>query len=437
MGRIGLAVLVVVLGFATGAARAADFAPVDTPGPPLDVPAARLAAALQCSPGVDHAARSPVLLVPGTGATASQEFSWNYEPALIKLGIPWCGLTFPDSGNDDMQINGEYVVYAIRTMYARAGRRIAIYGHSQGGEVPRWALRFWPDTRAMVDDVVGAAGPNHGTVVAQAACGVRKPCQPSDWQASTTSNFVKALNSYQETFPGISYTEIYTHFDEEVQPNQNDSGTSSLHGGGGQITNVGVQDVCPNDVVEHLGVGSYDPVTWALLIDALGHAGPAVPSRIGLGVCVQRFMPGVNPATFPTDSANAAIDVETSPAQEVNGEPGLACYTTASCAASHRPAAVLGAAGTSTCVSLGILGFSLHADRGDSVTRVDAYLDGRLVLRRRGRRIAAVRVAVPATRAIVRIVTVSRHGTRRTSRRQVVGCRKGRPKTVTRRRRRR
>jgi len=69
----------------------------------------------------------------------------------------------------DIQGAGGYVVNGIRTMYARAGRRISIYGHSHGGEVPRWALRFWPDTRRMFADAVGAARPNHGTVVADAA----------------------------------------------------------------------------------------------------------------------------------------------------------------------------------------------------------------------------------------------------------------------------
>jgi triacylglycerol esterase/lipase EstA (alpha/beta hydrolase family) len=414
----------VAIAASPAAAPAARFAAVDTPGPALDVPAAQLAKSMQCSPGVDHATRAPVLLVPGTGATATQEFAWNYEPALTHLGVPWCGITFPDSGNDDMQVNGEYVVYAIRTMYARAGRRIAIYGHSQGGEVPRWALRFWPDTRAMVDDVVGAAGPNHGSVVADAACGIRKPCQPSDWQAQTTSQFTAALNSYQETFPGISYTEIYSHADEEVQPNQNDSGTSSLHGGGGRITNVAVQDICPNDSSEHLAVGSYDPVTWALLVDALDNDGPASPARVGLSPCTQQFMPGVDPATFPMNSLNAAIAVETSPSQELNGEGPLACYTTASCRKASGPVVSI------TCVGPGILRFVLHAARGDRVTHLAVYLDGRLVLRRHGRRIRMVRVSVPSAGARLRIVTVSQRGTRRTSTRRITGCRKGAPKTT-------
>ena len=436
MLRPCLAAAATLMVAAASPASARPFAPVDRPGPPLDVPAKDLGASLQCSSGVDHALRAPVLLVPGTGVRAGEEFSWNYEPALTARGIPWCGVSFPDSGNDDMQINGEYVVYAIRTMYARAGRRIAIYGHSQGGEVPRWALRFWPDTRAMVDDVVGAAGPNHGSVVADAACGVRKPCQPSDWQAQTHSQFTAALNSGQETFPGISYTEVYSHFDEEVQPNQDSSGTSSLHGGGGRITNAAVQDVCPNDTSEHLALGSYDPVTWALALDALDHDGPAETARVGLTPCTQQFMPGVNPATFPSDSTGTVIALETSHNQELDGEPPLACYTTASCAPppvarAGRPSPA-GALGRS-CTALGVLRFTLHAARGDRVVRVEAFVGGRRVLARAGHRLRTLAFHAPRPYATLRIVTVSRHGRRTISTRRLQGCRKGRPTTVVRR----
>src|SRR4051794_16555815 len=120
-------------------AAAADpaYAPPDRAGPPLSVPQDKLAAALECSRGVDGAKRAPVLLIPGTGASAKDNFSWNYEPAFDHLGIPWCAVTFPYNGNGDVQVNGEYVAYAIRTMHARAGRRVSIVGHSQGGMVGR------------------------------------------------------------------------------------------------------------------------------------------------------------------------------------------------------------------------------------------------------------------------------------------------------------
>src|SRR3954465_1635019 len=129
-------------------------APASGAEPRLSVPPDQLASALTCSDGVDGASRAPVLLIQGTGATAKDNWSWTYEPAFDKLGIPWCAVDLPGHAEGDIQVSGEYVVYAIRAMFHRAGRRIAIVGHSQGGMVGRWALRWWPRTRAMVDDVI-------------------------------------------------------------------------------------------------------------------------------------------------------------------------------------------------------------------------------------------------------------------------------------------
>jgi hypothetical protein len=272
-----------------------------------------------------------VLLVPGTGSNPHSNFSWNWEPALSKLGIPWCAVTLPGNALGDIQVSAEYVVNGIRTMYQRAGRKIAIIGHSQGGMIPRWPLRFWPDTRAMVDDQIGFAPSNHGTTGADPLCTFS--CAPADWQQRDIAEFIKALNSYQETFPGISYTEIYSHFDEIVTPNSDDTGSSSLHGGGGAITNVAIQDVCPTDISEHLAIGTQDNTAYALAIDALTHPGPADPSRIPSSVCTQPLMPGINPITYPADLASAAADLafNTATAPQVTAEPPLACYVTASC----------------------------------------------------------------------------------------------------------
>ena len=89
----------------------------------------------------------------------------------------------------DIQTAGEYLVYAIRTEYAMAHRRIAVLGHSQGGMSMRWALRFWPDTRAMVDDVIGMAPDNHGTRARRPACQPgRTTCVAAQWQQSDTAS---------------------------------------------------------------------------------------------------------------------------------------------------------------------------------------------------------------------------------------------------------
>jgi hypothetical protein len=301
-------------------------------GPALTEPPAALEASLQCSPGVAGATRTPVLLVHGT-SSAPSEFAWNWVPAFTAAQIPFCTVELLDSALGDIQASAEYIVHAIRSMHAASGRRIAIVGHSQGGMAPRWALKFWPDTRAMVDDLIGIAASNHGTVVADGACAA--PCPPSNWQQRSGAAFLTALNEGAETWAGISYTSIYTHTDEIVFPNLDDTGSTSLHTGDGAIANIAIQDVCPLALTEHIGLGTYDPVAYAIGLGALTHDGPADPARVDPAVCTELVMPGVNPATFATDYAATIADlaVRLSTAARVGAEPALRCYVTDSCPA--------------------------------------------------------------------------------------------------------
>ena len=218
----------------------------------------------------------------------------------------------------DIQVRGEYVTYAIRRMFHRAERRISVFGHSQGGMVARWSLRFWPGTRRMIADVVGAAPSNQGTDSAQFAC--RLSCPEAFWQQRSDSKFVAALNSRAETFRGISYTNIYSHYDGVVYPNTSDSGRSSLHTGRGAIENVAVQEVCPGHLSDHLWLGVADPVPWELFLDAVTHPGPADPGRIDPAACSTPLMPGIDPATFATDLAAAAASLATT---TIGSYPGV------------------------------------------------------------------------------------------------------------------
>lgn len=269
-------------------------------GPPLSVPRIDLDQSLRCSSDVDHADREPVLLVPGTTETPA-EFSWNYVPELQKQHIPVCTVTLPDNAMGDIQTNGEYVVHAIRAMHARSNHKVDIIGHSQGGMVPRWALKFWPDTRGEADDLIGLAPSNHGTLDSAVVCATG--CGPAFRQQGMGSHFLKALNSGPETYPGISYTQVASRYDEVVTPNIGQHGSSFLHTGSGQIANVQTQSVCPLNVSEHLTTGTSDPVGYTAVVDALTHPGPANPTRLPKSACASPFMPGVNPVAFPTDFA--------------------------------------------------------------------------------------------------------------------------------------
>jgi hypothetical protein len=310
------------------AAPGAEFAPIDRPGPALSVPRDKLDAALTCTQNMSRG-RQTVLLVPGTTVTPREDYSWNWFRALDKLGRPYCAVTLPQNTTGDTQIASEYVVNAIRTIYTRTGRKVQVMGHSQGGTEPRFALRFWPDLRSKVDDYIAFAATNHGTPTIHLLC--TPSCTPALWQQLENSNYIKAMNSYQETFAGISYTQIYTHLDQFVQPNLDNTGTTSLSGPG-EITNVATQDICPANLAEHIAVGTYDPVAYALAMDALDHPGPADPQRISRSVCNETLMPGVDPRSFAvnlTDAWNRILDSLTTDPR-VDAEPALQPYTLAS-----------------------------------------------------------------------------------------------------------
>lgn len=256
------------------------FAPLDRTGPALSPSPAALARSLACTGDLVH--RHPVLLVPGTTLDPS-EFRWNYLRSLPAAGYAACTVTLPQHALGDIQVAGEYVLNAIRQVHARSGQQVAVVGHSQGGMVPQWALRLWPDVRPMVSDLVGLAPSNHGTVDSQALC--QASCPPAFWQQAAPARFLQALNSGVETFRGISYTDVYTRADEVVVPNADSTGSSSLHTGPGAVRNIALQDVCPTDASEHLAIGTYDAVAYALVLDALAHRGPADPARVPAAVC--------------------------------------------------------------------------------------------------------------------------------------------------------
>jgi pimeloyl-ACP methyl ester carboxylesterase len=284
-----------------GTATAAD-------GPPLRVPEAQLAKALRCSPGIADAKRDPVLLVPGTTLDPA-EFSWNYVPAFRAQGIPYCTVELPDHGMADIQTASEYVTHAIRTVSGESGHKVDLVGHSQGGMIGRWSLKYWPDTRGMVGDVVGLAPSNHGTLDANLICVAT--CAPSLWQQRQESAFMRALNNGPETWAGIDYTNVYPSVDEVVVPNFDDRGSSSLHTGAGRITNVGVGEKCPLHVADHITTGTSDPVSFALAMDAITHDGPANPARVDRAVCGQLLMPYIDPVAFPANVAGMTTTIAT------------------------------------------------------------------------------------------------------------------------------
>jgi pimeloyl-ACP methyl ester carboxylesterase len=296
---------------------------------PVEGPVPDYSAGYRCYGDLAGNPRPPVLLIPGTTLTPETSFSWNWFRALDALGRAYCTITLGDHGMNDIQDSAEYMNYAIRETYRRGGdRRIQVLGHSQGGMISRWVFKYAPDTRGMVEDLVGWAPSNHGTVLARGICA--QECAPAIWQQRDDARFIAALNNGPETYPEIDYTSIYSYTDEVVVPNTPPAPSSALSGGE-NVSNIAIQEVCPAFVSEHLSVATYDPVAYALTLDALDHPGPAKRDRISLSTCAALFQPGVDPATFAADYAaftgEIAEQLQTYP--RVTAEPPLKCYAAA------------------------------------------------------------------------------------------------------------
>ncbi len=77
--------------------------------------------------------------------------------------------------------------------------------------------------------------------------------------------------------------------------------------------------------------GFADPVTYAIVMDALNHDGPADQSRIDPAVCRQALAPFVDPVTFPADYAKVWAEIWTQllTYPQVTQEPPLKPYARA------------------------------------------------------------------------------------------------------------
>jgi hypothetical protein len=287
-GRAVVALLAVAaLGTSMAAAKPAR-------EPRIDVPAAKLRASLHCQKAVKRAKRTPVLLVTGTGVNGSEAWPDGLQLSLTKAKRPSCYVDFPENTTGDIQVAAEYLVYAIRATERKAGRKIAVFGVSQGGLLPRWALTYWPSTRALVTDVVAVAGTQHGTTVFG---GLLTTCQATGcaftaaaWQQASGSKLVEAIARYPDESPGkLGWTTVRSLTDEIVTPTDGPNPTSALRG----ASNIVIQGVCPGRMVSHIQTG-VDSVSYAVLIDAIRHRGPARAKRLPKGVCRHPFAPGLD-----------------------------------------------------------------------------------------------------------------------------------------------
>lgn len=234
-----------------------------TPG--IDPPGAN---DFSCEPPREHP--RPVVLVHGTYGDMTA--FWNLiSPALADAGYCVFALDYGERATGPIQKSARELRAFVRVVLERTGaRRVAIVGHSQGGMMPRWYIKFLGGT-AEVGELIGLSPSNHGTTIAAAewseSFGDCAACR----QQIAGSKLLRRLNRGDETPGRVSYTQIQTEHDEIVVPYD-----SAFLEPGPRTTNVLLQEACPGDHAGH-GTITYDPIALRWIENALGRPGPADP----------------------------------------------------------------------------------------------------------------------------------------------------------------
>ncbi|KQW02048.1 alpha/beta fold hydrolase [Streptomyces sp. Root369] len=257
------------------------------------VPAAGVAQAAQapssgwndysCKPSAAHP--RPVVLVHGTFANSVD--NWLALAPYLENRV-YCVFSF-----DYGQLSGVPLFYGLgpidksaeqlktfvdKVLAATGAPETDLVGHSQGGLMPRYYLKFLGGA-AKVNALVGIAPDNHGTTLS----GITNllPYFPGIQDLLTThtpaladqvvgSPFLTRLNEGGDTVPGVKYTVLATKYDEVVTPYR----SQFLSGSG--VHNVLLQDLCALDLSEHVAIGLFDRIAFHEVANALdpAHATP-------------------------------------------------------------------------------------------------------------------------------------------------------------------
>jgi triacylglycerol esterase/lipase EstA (alpha/beta hydrolase family) len=234
-----------------------------------------------CKPSAAHP--QPVVLVHGTFADMSN--SWQaISPLLKNNGYCVFALNYGDYngsgaigvyGVDDIPTSAaELNAFVDKVRTATGAAEVDLVGHSQGGMMPRYYLKYLGGA-AEVRALVGLSPSNHGTtldglfVLSNFFPGANQftgALCPACEQQRVDSAFITNLNSGGETVPGVDYTVIQTRYDQVVTP------YTSAFLSGPNVKNILLQNQCILDLGDHLSM-PYDHIVGADVLTALdpGH----------------------------------------------------------------------------------------------------------------------------------------------------------------------
>ncbi|MEU9854309.1 alpha/beta fold hydrolase [Streptomyces sp. NPDC047974] len=236
-----------------------------------------------CKPSAAHP--RPVVLVHGTLGNSVDNWL-ALAPYLVNRGYCVYSLDYGQLPNVPFfhglgpieKSAGQLDSFVDRVLAATGAPEADLVGHSQGGMMPRWYLKFLGGAE-KVNALVGIAPDNHGTTLLgltrllphfPGAEDLIKASTPGLADQIAGSAFLTRLNEGGDTVPGVRYHVIATKYDQVVTPYR----TQFLDGP--NVTNVLIQDKCALDLAEHVAIGTVDRVTFHEVANALdpAHATP-------------------------------------------------------------------------------------------------------------------------------------------------------------------
>ncbi|MDJ0343127.1 alpha/beta fold hydrolase [Streptomyces sp. H10-C2] len=232
-----------------------------------------------CRPSAAHP--RPVVLVHGTFGNGTDNWL-GFAPYLVARG--YCvfsfdygqlpGVPFFDGLGPIADSAQQLADFTDRVLAATAAPKADLVGHSQGGMMPRYYLKFLGGA-SKVNALVGLAPDNHGTTLGgltkllpyfPGAADAIHSITPGLADQVAGSAFQQLLNAGGDTVPGVHYTVIATRYDEVVTP----YATQFLSGP--DVHNVLLQDLCAVDISEHVAIGLTDRIAFHEAANALDPA---------------------------------------------------------------------------------------------------------------------------------------------------------------------
>lgn len=243
-----------------------------------------------CKPSAAHP--RPVVLVHGTFGNSVDNWL-GLAPYLKHRGYCVFSLDYGQlpgvpffHGLGPVEKSAEQLDAFVDKVLAATGADEAdIVGHSQGGMMPRYYLKFLGGADE-VNALVGIAPSNHGTTLGgltallpyfPGAEDLLSEATPALADQVAGSDFLTKLNAGGDTVPGVRYTVIATRYDQVVTPYRSAFLT------GPNVRNVLLQDLCPLDLSEHLAIGLFDRIAFHEVANALD------PARAERTTCASVF----------------------------------------------------------------------------------------------------------------------------------------------------